>query len=282
MQTPVKNLRFLSLYLVMAICISGCRNISSPPSATTSTPSSSTGESAWWTPEPGLSWQIQYTGEIDLDVEVAVYNLDLFETSVADIQYLHARGVKVMCYLNAGAWEDWRPDRDDFPEGVLGNDYTGWFGERWLDIRRIDLLAAVMTARLDLCAQKGFDGVDLDNLDGYQNQTGFPLTGEDQLAYNRWLAEEAHRRRLAVGLKNDPDQVRDLVGDFDWIITESCFAQGWCDRVMPFIENNKPVFAIEYAENGMTLEDFCDQAAALSIDAILKQRNLDAWSGTCP
>ncbi len=236
----------------------------------------------WWTPEPGQSWQIQYTGEINLDTDVDIYNLDLFETTVEDIQALHDRGVKVISYLNAGAWEDWRPDRDDFPEGLLGENYVGWPGERWLDIRRIDLLAPIMNARLDLCAQKGFDGVDPDNLDGYTNQTGFPLTAEDQLAYNRWLADAAHQRGLAIGLKNDPDQVQDLVSYFDWMTVESCLDEGWCDQTIPFIDADKPVFAIEYMDNGRTLIRFCDQAASLSIDAILKHRSLDAWRGECP
>ena len=44
-----------------------------------------------------------------------------------------------------------------------------------MDIRRIDLLAPVMDARLDQCASKGFDGIEPDNIDGYTNDTGFPL-----------------------------------------------------------------------------------------------------------
>lgn len=237
---------------------------------------------AWWTPEPGQSWQIQYIDEINLDLDVDVYNLDLFETSAEDIQYLHDRGIKVICYINAGAWEDWRPDSDAFPDSVLGDDYEGWPGERWLDIRQIDLLAPIMTARLDLCAEKGFDGVDPDNLDGYLNATGFDLTADDQLAYNTWLATEAHQRGLGIGLKNDAEQASALVTYFDWATTESCFAEGWCDLLTPFIENGKPVFAIEYTENSITLDDFCIQAAELSIDAILKNLQLDAWREACP
>lgn len=42
-----------------------------------------------------------------------------------------------------------------------------------------------MQARLDLAVQKGCDGVEPDNVDGYQNNSGFPLTAQDQLAYNR-------------------------------------------------------------------------------------------------
>ena len=236
----------------------------------------------WWQLEPGLTWQIQYTGEIDPSLNVDVYNLDLFETSAEVVDALHARGIRVICYLNAGSWEDWRPDREDFPETALGREYAGWPGERWLDIRQIEILAPLMNARLDLCAEKGFDGVDPDNLDGYINATGFNLTSEDQLAYNRWLADAAHTRGLGIGLKNDPDQVIELVDAFDWATVESCFHEGWCAQTTPFIEAGKPVFAIEYTDNGMTTSDFCDQAADLSIDALLKHRQLDGWLATCP
>lgn len=250
---------------------------------TPETPQTATREtSTWWRPEPGCSWQIQYSGEMDLNLDVDIYDLDLFETAAEDIETLQARGIRVICYLNAGSWEDWRPDSAEFPETLLGREYTGWPGERWLDISRIDALKPVMTARLDLCAAKGFDGVDPDNLDGYTNATGFDLTYEEQLAYNRWLAEAAHTRGLGIGLKNDPDQVGDLVADFDWATVESCFNEGWCSQYTPFIEAGKPVFAIEYTDNGMNLPDFCDLAASLSIDALLKRRQLDAWQSACP
>jgi len=277
---PVNSLKTTVFYLVLAMVLTACN----PPSvfSTITILTKPPQERTWWTPKPGQSWQIQYVDEINLDVDADIYNLDLFETTAEDIQVLHTRGVRVMCYLNAGAWEDWRPDRDDFPEGILGKDYNGWPGERWLDIRRIDLLAPILTARLDLCAQKGFDGVDPDNLDGYTHKTGFPLTVEDQLAYNRWLADAAHQRGLGIGLKNDPDQVGELVTLFDWMTVESCFYEGWCDQTIPFIKADKPVFAIEYTDNAMQLSDFCGQAASLSINAILKNRSLDAWRGECP
>jgi endo-alpha-1,4-polygalactosaminidase (GH114 family) len=220
--------------------------------------------------------------DLELSVDADVFSLDLFETSPEQIESLHTKGAKVVCYLNGGAWEDWRPDSGDFPDSVLGADYAGWPGEHWLDIRQIETLFSIITARLDLCAQKGFDGVDSDNLDGYSNTTGFPLTAEDQLAYNRWLAAEAHQRGLAIGLKNDPEQATALVDDFDWVTSESCFAEGWCDLLNPFIEAGKPVFDIEYTDNGMQPNSFCNQAIDLSIDAILKHRNLDAWRMTCP
>ncbi len=86
-----------------------------------------------------------------------------------------------MCYLSAGTYENWRPDAAAFSKQIIGKADEGWTGENWLDIRRIDLLAPILQARLDLCKAKGFDAVEPDNVDGYQNETGFPLTAADQL-----------------------------------------------------------------------------------------------------
>jgi hypothetical protein len=181
-----------------------------------------------------------------------------------------------------GTDEDWRPDHAQFPPAVVGKNYTGWPGERWLDIRRIDLLAPVMRARLDLCRAKGFDAVEPDNVDGYQADSGFPLTEQDELTYARWLATEAHARGLSIGLKNSPDLVSALLPDFDWALTESCFDQGWCAEMSPFVQAGKAVFATEYTESGITLDQFCPQARALRFSAILKHLKLDSWREACP
>jgi len=236
----------------------------------------------WWSPTPGLDFQVQYVGEIDLDVRVDVIALDLYETTVDDIDYLHDNGTKAICYLNAGAWEAWRPDRDDFPASVLGAKYHDWPGERWLDIRQLEALIPILETRLELCRSKGFDGVDADNLDGYDNPTGFAISPEDQIRFNRWLAQAAHHRGLGIGLKNNPEQAATLLEDFDWITTENCFKQDWCQEVNSFVQAGKPVFAIEYRQEGMRLHNFCDQAAALGMDAILKNKRLDAWLAACP
>jgi hypothetical protein len=236
-----------------------------------------------WQPAPGLSWQWQLSETLQGPLPgVAVYDSDLFGTAAAVVAAIHAQGGHAICYISAGSYEDWQSDRDQFPAAVLGKDYAGWPGERWLDIRRIDLLAPVMRARLDLCRAKGFDAVEPDNVDGYQADTGFPLTKQDQLAYNRWFAAEAHTRGLAVGLKNSPDLVTALLPDFDWALTEDCFAQGWCDQMAPFIQAGKAVFAAEYTDSGMTLEQFCPQARALRFSAILKHLRLDSWRAACP
>ena len=235
-----------------------------------------------WQPVPGSTWQWQLSGEFDPSIDAQVYDLDVFDTPNSTVDELHARGAYVICYISVGSWEDWRPDATDFPEEVIGRKYSGWPGERWLDIRRIDLLAPIMEARLDLCAAKGFDGVEPDNVDGYDVRTGFPLSEVDQLVYNAWLANAAHQRGLAIGLKNDPEQVADLLPYFDFAITEDCFDQGWCGEMSPFIEQGKPVFAAEYTDTGVELDEICPQAEALRFSLILKQRDLDAGREGCP
>jgi len=240
------------------------------------------GGASVWIPPPRTTWQWQLDGTIDLSVNAQVFDIDLFDNDASIVAALHATGARVFCYLSAGSWENWRPDASDFPQVVLGKNYEGWAGEKWLDIRRIDLLGPIMRARLDLCRHKGFDGVEPDNIDGYTNDTGFPLTYQDQLTYNKWFAEEAHARGLSVGLKNDPDQVGDLLPHFDWALTEDCFDQGWCDMLSPFITAGKAVFMAEYTDTGVSLNAMCNHAAGLGFSAILKHRNLDAWRQTCP
>ncbi|GAB4528132.1 MAG: hypothetical protein Kow0063_04040 [Anaerolineae bacterium] len=191
---------------------------------------------------------------------------------------LHQRGVFVMCYLSAGSYEEWRPDAHLFPQEVLGKDMEGWPGEKWLDIRRIDLLAPIMEARLDLAVSKGCDGVDPDNVNGYSNDTGFPLTANDQERYNIFLAEAAHQRGLMVGLKNDLEQIPELVSHFDWVLNEECFSYGECESLLSFVQAGKPVFVIEYE---LEPSDFCPQALQMNFNALRKNWELDAYRVDC-
>jgi hypothetical protein len=236
----------------------------------------------WWHPKVGLTWQWQIgDNAIDTSVDVDVYDVDLY-VDQSLIDGLHAMGRKVIGYMSVGSWEDWRPDKDEFPPEVLGKDYEGWPGEKWLDIRQINKLAPIMLARLDLCRSKGFDAVEPDNMEIHTNNTGFPLTYQDQLRYALWLADEAHNRGLAIGVKNAPDQVRDLIEYFDFAITEDAFFYGWAEDMLPFIASDKPVFAAEYTDLGGDFESYCRKSKELKFSTILKNRNLDAWIRTCP
>ena len=200
-----------------------------------------------------------------------MYDIDLFDTSAATVASLHRRGRHVVCYLDAGTYERGRPDAASFPAAVLGANVEGWPGERWLDIRRLDVLGPILKRRLDLCRHKGFDGVEPDNVDAYANNSGFALSAADQLAFNRFVAAAAHARGLSVGLKNDLDQARTLQPDFDWALNEQCFQYHECDALKPFTRAGKAVFVAEYR---LAPRAFCARARAAGFTAIRKR--LDA------
>ena len=129
-------------------------------------------EGIWYRPVPETTWQWQLTGELNTSYGVQVYDIDLFETDETIVQELQSRGIKVIAYFSGGSYEEWREDASNFNENVLGKNLDGWPAERWLDIRAINV-HDIMLKRLDLAKEKGFDGVEPDNMDGYSNNSGF-------------------------------------------------------------------------------------------------------------
>lgn len=267
-----------ALILLLSAVVAGCGGEGAVSPSTMAAAATTGGlPTAVWSPPPGTTWQWQLTGEVDTSVEAEMYDVDLFEVPATTVEQLHHQGRVVVCYLSAGAWEEFRPDADDFPASVLGN-ANGWEGERWLDIRRLDELGPIMEARLDLCREKGFDGVEADNVDGYANETGFPLTAADQLAFNRLLADAAHARGLSIGLKNDLDQVEQLEPWFDWALNEECARYDECHLLLPFLEAGKAVFHVEY---DLDTSVFCPTTTGLGFSSMRKRSDLDAWREYC-
>lgn len=260
-------------YVSLEITSSGT---TSPPDPDPVVTPPSTG--SHWQPAPGLKWHIQYTGTVSTSLNVDVYNIDLFDTSAATISSLKSKGKHVICYFSAGSYENWRPDTGKFPTSVLGKNLDGWAGEKWLDVRRLDILIPIMRARMEMAVTKGCHAVDPDNVDGYANSSGFPLSYNDQLAYNIALTETAHDLGLAIGLKNNLDQIKDLVSHYDFAVNEECFQYGECNALKPFIAAGKPVFGIEY---NLSKASFCPQANLMNFDFQKKKLSLDAWVETC-
>lgn len=242
------------------------------------------GRTAVWQPAPGTSWQWQLTGAIDTTLDVEVYDIDLFDVPQGVIDELHADGRIVVCYFSAGSYEEWRDDAGDFPAPAIGDPLDGWPGEAWLD-HRDPTVRTIMQARLDLAVSKSCDAVEPDNVDGYINDTGFDLSGEHQLDYNRFLATEAHARGLSIGLKNDVDQVPALVDDFDWALNEECVTYEECETNSPFIDQGKAVFHVEYvddiADGAARAEQVCPQTTALGFSTLIKEWDLTVWRLPC-
>lgn len=243
-----------------------------------------TGSSQTFKPlTPGTSWQWQLTGTIDTNIldsdpnPKKMFDIDVYDTPVTTITTLKNKGIVVVCYFSAGSSEDWRSDYSSFPESVKGNPLDSWPGEKWLDIRQISILSPIMAARMDLAVTKGCDGLEPDNVDGYTNNTGFPLTATDQINYLKELAKLAHARNLSIGLKNNVDQIAQLQPTFDWALNEQCYQYNECDGYSAFINANKAVFGVEY--KGATTT-FCPKANAANYDWLLKSLNLGATPRT--
>ncbi|MCX5481207.1 endo alpha-1,4 polygalactosaminidase [Kaistia geumhonensis] len=233
-----------------------------------------------WTPRPDQTWHLQLQGTVETRYDADVYDIDLVDTPQATIDALHRRGRFVVCYFSAGSSEDFRSDFGLLDPSVMGRPLDGWPGERWLDIRSPAVRRFMTEQRLDLAVAKDCDGVDPDNVDGHANGSGFPLTAEDQLAFNRFLASEAHRRHLKVGLKNDLDQVAALAGHFDFAVNEQCHAYGECAMLRPFAAAGKPIFNVEYRSDYRTdrqgaRKAMCASARAMSMRSLVLPLALD-------
>ncbi|KAH3743191.1 endo alpha-1,4 polygalactosaminidase [Pelomyxa schiedti] len=225
--------------------------------------------SGWWVPHPYTSWQWQIDGEsIDTSFDVAMYDVDMWETPQSTINDLQDAGIAVICYFSAGSWEDWRDDADDFPDCTIGKELDGWAGEKWLDIRQ-QSVRDIMASRMDFAVSKNCDGIEPDNVNNYAEDTGFDISDEDQLNYNRFLATEAHKRALSIALKNDPDQVEDLVDYFDYALNEECPEWDECPNYNPFIDADKAVTGAIYDDQSDYPGD-CSVPNSLNFDFLYK------------
>jgi hypothetical protein len=256
--------------------LSGEQNTAAAPTASARQMAAS---GTWWRPAVSDTWQWQLTGTIKTSYDADIYDLDLFTTKDATFATLRSQGRKIMCYFSAGSSEDWRDDYKDFAAADKGSALDGWQGERWVNIRSQGV-RRIMLARLDLAASRGCDGVEPDNVDGYANKNGLGLTADDQLDYNRFLATEAHRRGLAVALKNDLDQIPELVASFDVAVNEQCNEYSECDTLKPFLAAGKPVLNAEYQAkyrkntNGAR-DKLCKSAKAANIRTLVLPLDLD-------
>lgn len=231
-----------------------------------------------WTPAADSTLQLQLSGRVDTSYEADTYALDLFDTPASVVEELHEDGRKVLCYISAGAQEKWRPDASAFPGEVLGDNLQGSPTERWLDIRELATLRPLMTERVGMCAEKGFDGAAFDNVDGYANDSGFNLNRSHQVEFNRMLAELAHAEGLAAGVTNAPALAMELEPDFALAISTGCFQFDECGLFRSFIAAGKPVFVIEFE---LATDQFCEQAEEDGFTAQRKRYNLGAWRQAC-
>ncbi len=232
-----------------------------------------------WQPTQGMSWQIQLNGSVDTTLNVDLFDLDLSEGDA--IRTLSGLGRVVVCDFSAGSYEDWRNDAAQFPAADLGNPLADYPTERWLDVRD-PILLGLMAARMDQAAALGCRGVHPENLDAVLNDSGFPLTRQDQLDYDLSLASLAHARGLSVGFTGgDSELAQGVEPAFDWALSYGCVSAGDCSEVLPFTAAGKVVFLVEPGD-ASSVPTICPLASSLALNAIIKNPSLDAFRVPCP
>ena len=275
--------RWAGMLGACALAVAGAVVLAPAASAAAPTPPAPTACSGCWHPALKTSWNWVISDVPTAPYRsVQMYDVDGFNNTAADVANLHAAGIKAVCYLSAGTYEDWRSDASQFPAALLGKG-NGWPGEKWLDIRDVQksgsVLRQIMDTRLDMCHSKGFDMVELDNVDGYTNTTGFPLTAADQLFFNATLANDAHARGLSVLQKNDNKQIPQLLPYFDGALNEQCNQYKECTTAQngdygydQYVAAGKPVFQAEYS---LATSKFCPADNANNFNGVRFNINLD-------
>ncbi|MGC4747131.1 endo alpha-1,4 polygalactosaminidase [Micromonospora sp. DT201] len=266
---PLRRVLSVSVVLVLVVPAYGCRPELTPPGAPTPWPAA---QARHW------QWQWQLSGPLDPTVDADVFLLDPVTTTAAQTAELRSRDRRLICQVHIGSVRSADPDASRFPDVVQGTSARRP-DSRWLDVRGWDALEPVLADRFRLCRGKGFGAVALADADGYASRTGFPLDFDDQLLFNRRLAQLARSLSLSPGLVNDVPQLAALAPDFDFTVNEECIRLHQCAKLLPFADAGKPVFHVEYA--GPT-DDFCVTTVGYGFASIRKDRDLDAWREACP
>ena len=209
------------------------------------------GQSCWYPPHLDSrhhpmrwDWQIgrvtplQRTGARAVDI----YDIDGFLTTRREVRQIHTTWQastlahpKAVCYLDL-AWEDYRPDASPsprgsyFPAAALGKVYYGYPQERWVDFRQLDELKPMLRERVGMCARKGFDAIELDDIDSFDpaSTTGFHLTPGDAQNYLAYAFNLVHRDGMTVLWKNTPGLAWWGVKYTDGAVVEECYVYHEC------------------------------------------------------
>lgn len=186
------------------------------------------------------TWSLQYEGAI-VPRGKDYHIVDLYDVSASDLAALRAQGTRPIAYFSS-QYEDWRGDSSQFPRADVGKSLDGWPGERWVNPKS-EAVRQVMRKRLDLAKQKGFYGVDIDNVDFYAFHTGFDNSTSAAIDYIKFLAREAHARGLKFGLKNAVELIPATRGVVDYYVNEQALEY---DEASAYRNVRKPVFNLEY------------------------------------
>ncbi|MGW2509047.1 endo alpha-1,4 polygalactosaminidase [Streptomyces scopuliridis] len=162
-----------------------------------------------------------------------------------------AAGLYNICYVNAfqaqpGAESEWGDLLLRDASGDIVYD-DGW-GEAILDIRtdaKRQRIAAKVNSWTDICASKGFNAVEPDNLDTFDRFD--QISEANAKAFVKLLSTHAHDKGLAIAQKNTANfSTAHAETGLDFAIAEECGEWDECGDYTAGFGNN--VIVIEYKE----------------------------------
>jgi hypothetical protein len=196
----------------------------------------SNGKPMRWDWQIGRVTPLERTGSSAVDI----YDIDGFLTTAAEVHAIKTTWQaatlphpRTICYIDL-AWEDYRPDASPtdgyFPAATLGDVYYGYPEERWVDFRQLDALKPMLDERISMCARKGFDAVELDDIDSFDppSTTGFDLTPGDAENFLAYAFNEIHRDGMTGLWKNSPYLSSWGREYADGAIVEECYLNHAC------------------------------------------------------
>jgi hypothetical protein len=280
-----------------------------------------TAHASWWHPSaagpdngPEFQWELDHplnigsasdlgTGAVNANGQVAanptVYDIDGIDNPASTVAALRRRGDRVICYIEIGAAGDYYPAAEEHLQvsyfdqlkraGDLGRSVSG-YPERYLNINAASTVSIIKAMISQQCAAKGFDAVEPDIDDSYTDSTGFPVTEQDNIGYDRTLGAYAHSLGLAWGQKNgdnDPGFPAALEPTTDFLLDEECNYYQTCQIVAtPYVRAGKLVLNAEYTSDWgdhvtADLRKFCPADEAGHIDGVLFTTTLAGQRHPC-
>jgi Glycoside-hydrolase family GH114 len=257
----------------------------------------------WWRPGPGwIAWQweldhpLSPTSDRDMgvggrtpsgntDVPPNVYDIDGFDNPASTVAALHRFHDHVICYIEVGAAESFRPDYAAMKATGLGRVVAGYPDERYLDINRPSVVTLI-EKRIQMCAQREFDAVEPDIDDSYSDATGFAISEAANLTYDATLARYAHSLGLGFALKNGDANgfARLMLPRVDFVVDEQCIQYDTCGAFEPAYRNaHLAVLEAEYVDGGgPSPARYCPAADPAGLSSVQYRTALDgSWRVSC-
>jgi hypothetical protein len=275
----------------------------------------------WWKPTntgsnngPGFQWEIGHpldvnsaadmgAGALNAAGQVAakptIFDIDGILNPASTVAALHARGAKVICYIEIGSAGNYYSASDEHltttyyaqlkAAGVMGRKMAG-YPEYYININAAATVRILESMIRQQCAAKGFDAVEPDIGDSYTDRTSYPISLAQNAAFDNKLGAYAHSLGLAWGQKNGDDnsafsKAQEPTADF--LLTEECNYYGSCPGVVaPYVQAGKLVLNAEYTDDwgsntATVLRKFCPADISRGIDGTLFTADLAGQRNPC-